>query len=100
MPACWLRLVFIVFPLLVYIMKQPVMTEEVAAEGPFAVVMAPTRELAQQIEARPALCFPCAAACGWRVSAHASMLAAAGVYRVPLAGLHHEAAGHDRGGRR
>ena len=42
------------FPLLVYIMRQPVMTEEVAAEGPFAVVMAPTRELAQQIEARPA----------------------------------------------
>lgn len=39
-----------VFPMLVYIMKQPVMTEEVAAEGPYAVVMAPTRELAQQIE--------------------------------------------------
>ena len=46
-----------VFPMLVYIMKQPVMTEEVAAEGPYAVVMAPTRELAQQIEARPALSF-------------------------------------------
>lgn len=39
-----------VFPMLVYIMKQPKMTEEVAAEGPYAVVMAPTRELAQQIE--------------------------------------------------
>ncbi len=39
-----------VLPMLVYIMKQPVMTEEVAAEGPYAVVLAPTRELAQQIE--------------------------------------------------
>lgn len=37
-------------PMLVYIMKQPVMTEEIAAEGPYAVVMAPTRELTQQIE--------------------------------------------------
>lgn len=44
-----------VFPMLVYIMKQPKMTEEIAAEGPYAVVMAPTRELAQQIEVgRPA----------------------------------------------
>ncbi|EIE24677.1 P-loop containing nucleoside triphosphate hydrolase protein [Coccomyxa subellipsoidea C-169] len=39
-----------VFPMLVYIMNQPKMTEEIAAEGPYAVVMAPTRELAQQIE--------------------------------------------------
>ena len=39
-----------VFPMLCYIMKQPVMTEEIASEGPYAVVMAPTRELAQQIE--------------------------------------------------
>ena len=39
-----------VLPMLTYIMRQPIMTEEVAAEGPFAVVMAPTRELAQQIE--------------------------------------------------
>ncbi|KAK9817009.1 hypothetical protein WJX72_008215 [[Myrmecia] bisecta] len=39
-----------VLPMLVYIEKQPVMTEEVAVEGPFAVVLAPTRELAQQIE--------------------------------------------------
>ncbi len=37
-------------PMLVYIMKQPKMTEEIAAEGPYAVVMAPTRELTQQIE--------------------------------------------------
>ena len=39
-----------VLPMLVYIMKQPVMTEEVATDGPYAVIMAPTRELAQQIE--------------------------------------------------
>lgn len=43
-----------VFPMLVYIMNQPKMTEEIAAEGPYAVVMAPTRELAQQIEVRSA----------------------------------------------
>ena len=45
-----------VLPMLVYIQKQPVMTEEVAAEGPYAVIMAPTRELAQQIEVAPCLC--------------------------------------------
>ena len=39
-----------VFPMLMYIMSQPKMTEEVAQNGPYAVVMAPTRELAQQIE--------------------------------------------------
>lgn len=39
-----------VLPMLVYIMKQPHMTEEVATDGPYAVIMAPTRELAQQIE--------------------------------------------------
>lgn len=37
-------------PMLVYIMNQPKMTEEIAQNGPYAVVMAPTRELAQQIE--------------------------------------------------
>lgn len=37
-------------PMLVYIMGLPKMTEEVAMDGPYAVVMAPTRELAQQIE--------------------------------------------------
>jgi ATP-dependent helicase YprA (DUF1998 family) len=42
-----------VLPMLTYIMKQPVMTEALAAEGPYAVIMAPTRELALQIEARP-----------------------------------------------
>lgn len=41
-----------VLPMLVYIMKQPVMTEEIAVDGPYAVVLAPTRELAQQIEVR------------------------------------------------
>ena len=39
-----------VLPMLTYIMRQPVMTEEVATDGPYAVIMAPTRELAQQIE--------------------------------------------------
>lgn len=39
-----------VLPMLCYLMKQPEMTEEIAAEGPYAVVMAPVRELAQQIE--------------------------------------------------
>jgi ATP-dependent RNA helicase DDX23/PRP28 len=38
-----------VLPMLTYILKQPKMTEEVAAEGPYAVIMAPTRELAQQV---------------------------------------------------
>lgn len=39
-----------VLPMLVYIMKQPPMTEVTEADGPYAVVLAPTRELAQQIE--------------------------------------------------
>ena len=39
-----------VVPMLAYIMELPVMTDEVAAHGPYALVMAPTRELAQQIE--------------------------------------------------
>ena len=39
-----------VLPMLVYILGQPPMTEAVAADGPYALVMAPTRELAQQIE--------------------------------------------------
>lgn len=39
-----------VLPMLVYIMRQPPMTEELEAEGPYAVILAPTRELAQQIE--------------------------------------------------
>ena len=39
-----------VLPMLQYIMKQPEMTEAVAADGPYALVLAPTRELAQQIE--------------------------------------------------
>ncbi len=38
-----------VLPMLTYIMSQPKMTEEVAVEGPYAVIMAPTRELAQQV---------------------------------------------------
>ncbi|GAA0165917.1 hypothetical protein Leryth_010778 [Lithospermum erythrorhizon] len=39
-----------VLPMLMYITRLPPITEENEAEGPYAVVMAPTRELAQQIE--------------------------------------------------
>ena len=39
-----------VVPMLAYIMDLPAMTDEVATKGPYALVMAPTRELAQQIE--------------------------------------------------
>ncbi|KAG1334732.1 DEAD-box ATP-dependent RNA helicase 21-like [Cocos nucifera] len=39
-----------ILPMLTYITKLPPMSEENEAEGPYAVVMAPTRELAQQIE--------------------------------------------------
>ena len=48
-----------VLPMLCYLMQQPEMTEEVAAEGPYSVVMAPVRELAQQIEVPPAAYNPC-----------------------------------------
>lgn len=39
-----------VLPMLGYIMRQPPMDEANEADGPYAVVLAPTRELAQQIE--------------------------------------------------
>eukprot|EP00899_Mesostigma_viride_P003847 jgi/Mesvir1/13463/Mv16523-RA.1 len=39
-----------VLPMLVYISHLPPMTEENEAEGPYAVIMAPTRELVLQIE--------------------------------------------------
>mmetsp|Transcript_19753 Transcript_19753/g.49873 ORF Transcript_19753/g.49873 Transcript_19753/m.49873 type:complete len:800 (+) Transcript_19753:151-2550(+) len=39
-----------VLPMLIYIMKQPPMTEEIEAEGPYALIMAPTRELVLQID--------------------------------------------------
>ncbi|KAL7174901.1 hypothetical protein ACSBR2_028669 [Camellia fascicularis] len=39
-----------VLPMLTYISRLPPMSEDNDAEGPYAVVMAPTRELAQQIE--------------------------------------------------
>jgi len=39
-----------VLPMLVYISKLPPMTAETAVEGPYALIMAPTRELAIQIE--------------------------------------------------
>lgn len=39
-----------VLPMLVYISKLPPMTAENAADGPYALIMAPTRELALQIE--------------------------------------------------
>jgi ATP-dependent RNA helicase DDX23/PRP28 len=39
-----------IIPMLIYISKLPKMTKETAGNGPYAVVLAPTRELAQQIE--------------------------------------------------
>ena len=41
-----------VLPMLMYISKQPAMAgnADIEAEGPYAVILAPTRELAQQIE--------------------------------------------------
>ena len=39
-----------VVPMLAHIMQLPKMTDEIAAHGPYALIMAPTRELAQQIE--------------------------------------------------
>lgn len=39
-----------VLPMLIYILKQPKMTEEIEAEGPYALIMAPTRELVLQID--------------------------------------------------
>jgi len=39
-----------VMPMLVYILKQPPITPETAGDGPLALIMAPTRELVQQIE--------------------------------------------------
>jgi len=39
-----------VVPMLAHIMHLPKMTDEIAAHGPYALIMAPTRELAQQIE--------------------------------------------------
>ncbi|KAJ2558797.1 mRNA splicing protein prp28 [Coemansia sp. RSA 1933] len=38
-------------PMLAFIMAQPKLTERNMAEGPYALILAPTRELAQQIEA-------------------------------------------------
>ncbi|KAJ1818403.1 mRNA splicing protein prp28 [Coemansia sp. RSA 2598] len=38
-------------PMLAYIMMLPPLTERRAADGPYALVLAPTRELAQQIDA-------------------------------------------------
>eukprot|EP00996_Jenningsia_fusiforme_P004706 NODE_555_length_2108_cov_58.694512_g512_i0.p1 GENE.NODE_555_length_2108_cov_58.694512_g512_i0~~NODE_555_length_2108_cov_58.694512_g512_i0.p1 ORF type:complete len:617 (-),score=147.28 NODE_555_length_2108_cov_58.694512_g512_i0:164-2014(-) len=39
-----------VIPMCCYIATQPYMTPEIAQDGPYAIVMAPARELAQQIE--------------------------------------------------
>ncbi|MFS7979632.1 putative RNA helicase [Helianthus anomalus] len=39
-----------VLPMLTYITRLPPISEENETRGPYAVVMAPTRELAQQIE--------------------------------------------------
>ncbi|KAI8097125.1 P-loop containing nucleoside triphosphate hydrolase protein [Halteromyces radiatus] len=39
-----------IIPMLTYISELPKMTEENAMDGPYALILAPTRELAQQIE--------------------------------------------------
>ena len=39
-----------VLPMLVHILAQPPITRETAGDGPLALIMAPTRELVQQIE--------------------------------------------------
>jgi ATP-dependent RNA helicase DDX23/PRP28 len=39
-----------VVPMLAYIRRQPPLDESNEADGPYALIMAPTRELAQQIE--------------------------------------------------
>ncbi|KAJ3330431.1 DEAD (Asp-Glu-Ala-Asp) box polypeptide 23 [Blyttiomyces sp. JEL0837] len=39
-----------VIPMLVYISERPPLTEENRSQGPYALILAPTRELAQQIE--------------------------------------------------
>lgn len=39
-----------VLPMLVHISRQPQMTPEIAARGPYALILAPTRELALQID--------------------------------------------------
>jgi len=39
-----------VLPMLVYVLRQPPITRETAPDGPLALIMAPTRELVQQIE--------------------------------------------------
>lgn len=40
-----------VVPMLAYVLRQPPLTEDTAHYGPYALILAPTRELAQQIEA-------------------------------------------------
>lgn len=39
-----------VLPMIVHITQKPVMTAEIAARGPYALILAPTRELALQID--------------------------------------------------
>jgi ATP-dependent RNA helicase DDX23/PRP28 len=39
-----------IIPMLTYISELPKMNEENAMDGPYALILAPTRELAQQIE--------------------------------------------------
>lgn len=51
---CWIigsgKTASFVIPLLVYISELPKMSEENMSDGPYALILAPTRELAQQIE--------------------------------------------------
>ena len=37
-------------PLITFLLKQPLVRGNLTQDGPYAIVMAPTRELAQQIE--------------------------------------------------
>lgn len=39
-----------VLPMLAYISKLPKMTPEIESDGPYALIMAPTRELVQQVK--------------------------------------------------
>ena len=86
-----------VLPMLTYIMRQPVMTEEVATDGPYAVIMAPTRELAQQIEVGAAhrccqaghFCtLPCAQPDEQRQPCHRSSEGGSGLAAAAAACLH------------
>ncbi|OZJ04991.1 hypothetical protein BZG36_01747 [Bifiguratus adelaidae] len=61
-----------VIPMLTYIMDLPKLNEENMADGPYALIMAPTRELAQQIESETKkFCGPLGFTCVSIVGGHA-----------------------------